>query len=197
MLNMAKLMMIVAFVVHLAFVIIMKCSATTYYVGDNSGWDISTNLGTWIQDKKFKAGDVLIFQYSSSDSVDEVTRENYKTCNTNKVLATYGNGNTTVPLTRPGDRYFVSGNKLYCLGGMKLHVHVEGNGTSSLAQAPARAMPVAGPTSATSGLPGKTTASSQKHTPLTSGSKNVGVDTNVQLVCVALMVASISWIFQI
>ncbi|KAI9083456.1 hypothetical protein K1719_034670 [Acacia pycnantha] len=190
-----KLMMFLAFVVHFAFVI-LRCSATSYVVGDNSGWDISTNLGTWIQDKKFKVGDVLLFQYSSSDSVDEVTRENYQTCNTNKVLATYGNGNTSVPLTKPGDRYFVSGNKLYCLGGMKLHVHVEGNGTNSLAQAPASAVSAARPTAATSGLPGKP-AASQKNIPLTSGAKNSGMDVTVKLVCVALMVASISWIFQI
>lgn len=35
-----------------------------------------------------------------------------------------------MPLTKAGDRYFVSGNKLYCLGGMKLHVHVEGDDKS-------------------------------------------------------------------
>jgi hypothetical protein len=62
--------------------------------------------------------------------VDEVTKENFDTCNTTKVLANYRNGNTTVPLTRAGDRYFVCGNKLYCLGGMKLHVHVEDDGKS-------------------------------------------------------------------
>lgn len=134
-----------------------------------------------------------VFQYSSSDSVDEVTRENYQTCNTNKVLASYGNGNTSVPLTKPGDRYFVSGNKLYCLGGMKLHVHVEGNGTNSLAQAPA--MPAAGPSSTTSSLPGKT-AAAQKNTPLTNGAKISGMDFSVKLVCIALMLASSSWIFQ-
>lgn len=68
-----------------------------------------------------------VFRYSPGQGVEEVTRENFDTCNTTNVLATYGNGNTTVPLTRGGDRYFVSGNKLYCLGGMKLHVHVEGD----------------------------------------------------------------------
>lgn len=71
-----------------------------------------------------------VFQYSSTYSVDEVTKQNFDTCNTTKVLANYGNGNTTVPLTRAGDRYFVCGNKLYCLGGMKLHVHVEDDGKS-------------------------------------------------------------------
>lgn len=43
---------------------IMTCSATTYTVGDSSGWDISTNLDTWIADKNFKVGDAL-GKYSS------------------------------------------------------------------------------------------------------------------------------------
>lgn len=38
---------------------IITCSATTYTVGDNSGWDISTNLETWVADKNFKIGDAL------------------------------------------------------------------------------------------------------------------------------------------
>lgn len=37
----------------------ITCSATTYTVGDTSGWDISTNLETWVADKKFNKGDVL------------------------------------------------------------------------------------------------------------------------------------------
>ncbi|CAJ1976582.1 unnamed protein product [Sphenostylis stenocarpa] len=107
-----------------------KLSATIYTVGDSSGWDISTNFDTWIADKKFKVGDALVFQYSSGQSVEEVTKESFDRCNTTNVLATYRNGNTTVPLTKGGDRYFVSGNKLYCLGGMKLDVHVEGDDKS-------------------------------------------------------------------
>lgn len=38
---------------------IMTCSATTYTVGDSSGWDISTNLDAWIADKNFRVGDAL------------------------------------------------------------------------------------------------------------------------------------------
>lgn len=40
--------------------ILLTCSAATLYtVGDNSGWDISTNLDTWANDKTFLVGDVL------------------------------------------------------------------------------------------------------------------------------------------
>lgn len=37
----------------------LTCSATTYTVGDTSGWDISTDLNTWSNDKKFNVGDIL------------------------------------------------------------------------------------------------------------------------------------------
>lgn len=65
-----------------------------------------------------------------------MTKENFEGCNTTKVVKSYTGGNSTVTLTRPGDWYFVSGNKLYCLGGMKLQVPVEAN---RLAYAPASA----------------------------------------------------------
>ncbi|KAJ9678710.1 hypothetical protein PVL29_020791 [Vitis rotundifolia] len=115
----------------------LTCSvATVYTVGDSSGWDISTNLDTWVADKKFIVGDVLLFQYSSSQSVNEVTEENFKGCNTTDALLTGSNGNTSIPLNRPGEWYFVCGNKLYCLGGMKLQVNVQANPAASPAGAP-------------------------------------------------------------
>ncbi|KAL6131791.1 PREDICTED: mavicyanin [Fragaria vesca subsp. vesca] len=131
---MAKLLLVCG-LVALGFA--LTCyAATTYTVGGNSGWDISTDLPTWASDKKFVVGDVLWFQYSSSNSVNQVTKENYEGCNTTNVVKSYTGGNTTVTLTRPGDWYFVSGNKLYCLGGMKLQVPVQGN---QLSYAPASA----------------------------------------------------------
>ncbi|KAF9686011.1 hypothetical protein SADUNF_Sadunf03G0114100 [Salix dunnii] len=105
----------------------VTCNAAAYMVGDNSGWDMSTDIDTWAQDKTFFVGDLLMFQYSSSHSVDEVKKEDFDSCNTTNVLRTFTNGNTTVSLANPGTRYFVCGNKLHCLGGMKLQVNVESN----------------------------------------------------------------------
>ncbi|XP_015075848.1 stellacyanin-like [Solanum pennellii] len=125
-------------VLILISLIICSSSATNYIVGDNSGWDISTDLDTWLLGKKFKIGDVLVFQYSSLHSVSEVTKENFMGCNTSNVLDSSKNGNTTFTLTKPGDRYFVCGNRLHCLGGMKLHVNVE-NADGAAAGSPAAA----------------------------------------------------------
>ncbi|XP_059625294.1 stellacyanin [Cornus florida] len=133
---MAKLLILVHVLVILGFA--LTCTAQTMYtVGDNSGWDISTDLDTWATGKKFVVGDVLLFQYSSSHSVNEVTKPNYEGCNTTNVLQSSSNGNTTFPLSKPGDQYFVCGDKLHCLSGMKLHVHVQqAQGAASPAAAP-------------------------------------------------------------
>lgn len=83
---------------------------------------------------------VVVFQYSSSYSVSEVTKGDFNKCDTRNALRTYSNGNSTITLTKPGSRYFVCGNKLYCLGGMKLQVNVEGNEASAPAAAPHEAV---------------------------------------------------------
>ncbi|KAF8412459.1 hypothetical protein HHK36_000423 [Tetracentron sinense] len=118
----------------LAFV--LTCSATVYTVGDNAGWDISSDLDTWSKGKSFEVGDVLLFQYSSTHSVNEVTKDSFNGCNMTNPLLSSSDGNTSIPLTAAGDRYFVCGNKLHCLGGMKLQVNVNEDTATSPANAP-------------------------------------------------------------
>ncbi|KAJ9545733.1 hypothetical protein OSB04_025440 [Centaurea solstitialis] len=126
----------------IAFGFAITSDANTYIVGDNSGWDISTSLDTWEQDKKFVVGDVLVFQYASTDSVCEVGEESFRACNTTNVIKCFSDGNTSIPLTNPGERYFLCGNRLYCYSGMKLDVVVEKNQTA-VAEAPLSGVPEA------------------------------------------------------
>ncbi|KAG8381063.1 hypothetical protein BUALT_Bualt06G0083000 [Buddleja alternifolia] len=125
----------------LLFFYALTCSATVYTVGDNSGWDISTDLDSWSRGKTFSVGDTLLFQYSQYHSVSELTKENYKGCNMTNALQSSSNGNTSFALSSPGDRYFACGNRLHCLGGMKLHVNVVGNAVASPIGAPQAAQP--------------------------------------------------------
>ncbi|XP_010275468.1 PREDICTED: stellacyanin-like [Nelumbo nucifera] len=115
----------------------LTCNATQYVVGDIAGWDLSADLDTWAQDKTFYVGDVLLFQYSYYHSVVEVNKEDFSGCNVTNMLQTSSNGNTSFVLTSPGERFFVCGNKLYCLGGMKLQINVlENQAASAVAKAP-------------------------------------------------------------
>lgn len=79
---------------------------------------------------------IIAFQYSSSNSVEKMDKENFDNCNTTNALQTFSNdnGNTTIPLTNPGGWYFTSGNRLYCLGGMKLQLDAITN--NSIAPSP-------------------------------------------------------------
>ncbi|KAL4556988.1 hypothetical protein LXL04_035158 [Taraxacum kok-saghyz] len=126
----------------IAFGFAITSNANTYTVGDNSGWDISTDLHTWEQGKKFIVGDVLVFQYASTDSLCEVGQESFQTCNTTNVIKCFRDGNTSIPLTSPGERYFFCGNRLYCYSGMKLDILVERN-QSAVAEAPLNSIPKA------------------------------------------------------
>ncbi|MCL7049342.1 hypothetical protein MKW94_023665 [Papaver nudicaule] len=126
----------VAAVLVFGLAVITCEAATTYTVGDISGWDISTDLDSWVQDKTFAVGDVLLFQYSSIHNVSEVPdKVSYDQCNTTRVIKTSNDGNTSIPLTTPGAHYFVCGNGLHCLGGMKIQVTAIG-GANAPANAP-------------------------------------------------------------
>ncbi|KAK4766605.1 hypothetical protein SAY87_008247 [Trapa incisa] len=119
-----------------------SCTGTAYRVGDSPGWDISTDLDAWATDKTFYVGDILVFQYSSSNSLEQVTKDSFDNCTTTNALETFSNGNTSIPLRRPGPWYFTAGNRLYCLGGMKLQVNaIENSTTGSPVGAPAVAQP--------------------------------------------------------
>ena len=65
-----------------------------------------------------------MFQYSTYHTLDEVDEAGFKNCSAASAVLSRSDGNTTVPLAAPGDRYFICGSQLHCLGGMKLHVLV-------------------------------------------------------------------------
>ncbi|KAL8143775.1 hypothetical protein V2J09_016807 [Rumex salicifolius] len=143
-------------------VVVRRVDGTLYTVGGTSGWDVSTDVDSWAQDKTFVVGDSLWFQFSSYESVAELTRKDFSNCNTGNPIMMNKSGNVTVPLTTPGDWFFASGNSMYCLSGLKLQVHVNPN-PNMTASTPLVA-PARGPTL----LPPST--SSKNNNPLSTSS---------------------------
>uniref|UniRef100_A0A0D9W7T2 Phytocyanin domain-containing protein n=1 Tax=Leersia perrieri TaxID=77586 RepID=A0A0D9W7T2_9ORYZ len=121
---MARSCLALALCVLLVNITARRTEAAMYNVGDSAGWDISADFPSWLDGKSFYVGDTLVFQYSKYHTVSEVDEAGYKNCSTANAVLTSSDGNTTVPLTAPGDRYFVCGNELHCLGGMRMHVLV-------------------------------------------------------------------------
>lgn len=101
-----------------------------------------------------------MFQYSKYHTLDEVDEAGFKNCSAAEPVLSRSDGNTTVPLAAPGDRYFICGNQLHCLGGMRLHVVVSqpAGGAPAAVGAPqsppeAGTGPALGPSTDDAGIP--------------------------------------------
>lgn len=77
-----------------------------------------------------------VFQYSSLHSVFEVSKDAFDNCDARNSILSGRDGNTTITLSTPGQKYFICGTLLHCLGGMKLQVSVNGEDPVSPAPAP-------------------------------------------------------------
>ncbi|TVU43431.1 hypothetical protein EJB05_09904 [Eragrostis curvula] len=106
----------------------------SYTVGAPAGsWDLRTNYANWASSINFRAGDQLVFKYTSgAHDVLEVSKANYDSCSGSSPLATFQTGDDTVSLPAGGvTRYFICGVPGHCAAGMKLAVKVEAAASTS------------------------------------------------------------------
>lgn len=97
--------------------------------GKTDAWKVpsseSDSLNKWAESSRFGIGDYLVWKYDEAkDSVLEVTKEGYQSCNTTNPVVEHKDGTTKVKLERPGPHFFVSGAKGHCEQGQKLVVVV-------------------------------------------------------------------------
>ncbi|EOY29527.1 hypothetical protein QUC31_020730 [Theobroma cacao] len=97
--------------------------------GKANAWKIpsseSDSLNKWAGASRFQIGDSLVWSYDpSKDSVLQVSKKDYETCNTSSPIAAHKDGNTKVKLERSGAYYFISGAEGHCQKGQKLIVVV-------------------------------------------------------------------------
>ncbi|MBA0782159.1 hypothetical protein Gotri_003021 [Gossypium trilobum] len=94
--------------------------AATYTVGGTGGW--AFNVAGWTKDKRFKAGDTLVFKYSPSiHNVVAVNRAGYSSCTTPKGAKVYQSGKDQIKLVK-GQNYFICNYSGHCQAGMKIAV---------------------------------------------------------------------------
>jgi len=74
-----------------------------------------------------------VFLYGAIHTVDEVAASDYNSCTTGNPISSDSSGATTITLTTPGPRYFISATLGDCPSGMRLAVKVEGGSTASFA----------------------------------------------------------------
>ncbi|XVE53642.1 hypothetical protein DITRI_Ditri03aG0019400 [Diplodiscus trichospermus] len=93
--------------------------------GKPNAWKIpssqSESLNKWAGASRFQIGDSLVWNYDSTrDSVLQVSKTDYETCNTSSPIAVHKDGNTKVKLEKSGPYYFISGAEGHCQKGQKL-----------------------------------------------------------------------------
>jgi len=119
---------------------VAAASATTFTVGDSSGWKLGVNYDNWASGKTFTDGDQLVFNFATgSHDVVEVDKSGYDGCSTTNAANTIQNGPATVNLTS-GTHYYICGISGHCSGGMKLAVTV-GSGSGSGSPTPGGGSP--------------------------------------------------------
>ncbi|KAL6973821.1 hypothetical protein U1Q18_028005 [Sarracenia purpurea var. burkii] len=96
--------------------------------GQENSWKVPPSpddFNRWAGKMRFLIGDYLVLKYDpKTDSVLQVTEEDYEICNTAKPIKAYNDGDTRIPLERSGSFYFISGTEGHCAKGQKLVVKV-------------------------------------------------------------------------
>ncbi|GMH08006.1 hypothetical protein Nepgr_009846 [Nepenthes gracilis] len=112
-------------------IILIRCAeGRDHLVGGRVGaWKVPSSetesLNKWAESSRFQVGDYLVWEYDGKkDSVLQVTRDAYHSCNTTRPIEEYRNGETKVRLDRSGPFYFISGAEGHCEKGQKLIVVV-------------------------------------------------------------------------
>ncbi|XP_010270093.1 PREDICTED: mavicyanin-like [Nelumbo nucifera] len=97
-----------------------------HVVGDDRGWDSSSDIGAWSSGRIFRVGDNLWFAYSiAQESIVELrSKEELESCDVSNPIRMYTNGLDSVSLDVEGTRYFTSGRPENCKQGLKLNVEV-------------------------------------------------------------------------
>ncbi|EXC10039.1 Early nodulin-like protein 1 [Morus notabilis] len=111
-------------IVIMASILLRGVSAANHTVGGVSGWDLTSNIQAWASQTTFHVGDYLVFSYTPVHDVLEVEEEDYKSCDISDPIRTYNDGETVIPLTQEGPRYFICGRQGHCSMGLKLEAHV-------------------------------------------------------------------------
>ncbi|KAL7224321.1 hypothetical protein ACSBR1_025722 [Camellia fascicularis] len=116
--------------------------------GQENSWKVPQSpddFNKWAGKMRFLIGDSLVLEYDpKSDSVLEVTEEDYKICNTVKPIKAYNDSNTKIVLNHSGLFYFICGAEGHCEKGQKLLVRVLSAKRGSRARPPV-ALPAPAP----------------------------------------------------
>ncbi|WCJ40757.1 Blue copper protein [Euphorbia peplus] len=142
-----------AFAIFVLLVVVPTATfATTYTVGDESGWTVGFDYQAWAQDKTFQVGDKLVFWYPmGSHNVFRVNGTTFRDCTIPPLVEALTSGNDTITLATPGNKWYICGVGKHCVSGQKLAITVQ---VSAPTQSPSPASSPPSPAPYAHGVPG-------------------------------------------
>ncbi|OMO57757.1 Plastocyanin-like protein [Corchorus olitorius] len=112
--------------------------ADTYTVGDDLGWTIppggSIAYSTWARTKNFEINDTIVFSWTNTHDVAEVSEADYENCTkTNPIGSVQQTSPANFTLDSNRSRYFICTINNHCELGQKVTINIgEWNSASSL-----------------------------------------------------------------
>ncbi|WMV53045.1 hypothetical protein MTR67_046430 [Solanum verrucosum] len=119
--------LLVVAIVFTAATVVVAGDPVHHVVGEDRGWDPSTDVASWYSQRVFRVGDKIWFTYSTTQEslVELRNEEDFTSCDLSNPIKMYTDGLDTISLEGVGIRYFVSGNTESCKNGLKIPVKIQ------------------------------------------------------------------------
>ncbi|TMW95709.1 hypothetical protein EJD97_008457 [Solanum chilense] len=123
----ARIFLVVAIVFTAVATVVVAGDPVHHVVGEDRGWDPSTDITSWYSQRVFRVGDKIWFTYSTTQEslVELRNEEDFTSCDLSNPIKMYTDGLDTISLEGEGIRYFVSGNTESCKNGLKIPVKIQ------------------------------------------------------------------------
>ncbi|KAL2320488.1 hypothetical protein Fmac_029457 [Flemingia macrophylla] len=101
--------------------------AADFVVGGDQGWKLDFDYEEWAQDKVFRVGDNLLFNYDNTKhNVVKVNGTQFQNCSFTPENEILSNGKDTITLKTEGKKWYICGKPTHCADHqMKLTINVQ------------------------------------------------------------------------
>ncbi|KAJ1272915.1 hypothetical protein BS78_06G239500 [Paspalum vaginatum] len=114
-------------------------------------WSLGGNYGDWSNGNAVSVGDTVVFTYSPTHTVHELSEADYKACIFGNAVSSDRSGSTAFTFDKAGTRYFACATGSHCAQGQKVAITVA---TSSSPGGQSPATPSGNGSSAASSMAG-------------------------------------------
>ncbi|KAL7259755.1 hypothetical protein ACSBR1_005597 [Camellia fascicularis] len=145
---MASKVGIVGWLVVVTATIMGGATAETYTVGGSLGWQIPSGgaaaYTSWAANETFKAGDILVFNWTGTHNVARVYEADFNNCISSNAIDTIQDTSPySITLSSDNTYYFICGVGPHCTLGQKVSISV-GNSSAAASNGGARPLTTAG-----------------------------------------------------